>query len=184
MSHPIHTLKHEHRVIEQGLRALEGICLRFSSGQQVPPEVLAQLLDFIQVFADRYHHGKEERILFPALQQQGLPREGSALGLILHQHEAERKMMADLMRDIEAYRAGIPDAYWPFVETSRQLIGTLTRHIEEEDQVLFKLAEEMLDETEKAALGAAFEQAEAELGADVPEKYEQIAVELERAWAV
>ncbi|MFY9572632.1 MAG: hemerythrin domain-containing protein, partial [Blastocatellia bacterium] len=72
MTHPLHTLKHEHRVIERALRALDGVCARLQWGQQVPAEVLAQLVDFVSTFADRHHHGKEEACLFPVLQRHGI----------------------------------------------------------------------------------------------------------------
>jgi len=183
MSYPIHTLKHEHRVIEQGLRALAGVCLRFSSGEPVPPEALAQLLDFIRAFADRYHHGKEEAYLFPALERQGIVREGGPLAMMESEHQVERELVAELGRDFEAYQAGIPDAHWRFVETAGRFIDLLVGHIQREDQILFRIAEEVLDQTDQASLSAAFKQAEAEIGAGVLENYERIAAELERAWA-
>jgi hemerythrin-like domain-containing protein len=183
MSYPIHTLKHEHRIIEQGLRALDGICLRFSSGEQVPPEALAQLLDFVRTFADGFHHGKEEKYFFPILERQGIARKGGPLEIMEREHELERELLAELGNDVKAYQAGIPDSCWRFVETASRFIELLTGHIQREDQILFRIAEEVLDDTDKAALSAAFKQAEDEIGADVLEKCERIAAELERAWA-
>jgi len=184
MSYPIHTLKHEHRVIEQGLRALNGICLRFSSGEQIPAEALAQLLDFIRTFADRFHHGKEETYFFPVLEQQGVVRENGPLHIIESEHEIERELLAELDHQIRAYQAGIPDSRWRFVETAQQFIELLTGHIQREDQILFRIAEEMLDQTDIAALSAAFKQAEVEIGAGFLERCERAAAELEKAWAV
>jgi hemerythrin-like domain-containing protein len=54
-------------VIERALRALDGMCINLKSGGNVPPEALYQTLDFIQNFADRFHHAREETYLFPAL---------------------------------------------------------------------------------------------------------------------
>jgi Uncharacterized conserved protein len=47
MSRPTQILRHEHRVIEQALRALDGMCLNMKMGGNVPPEALYQILDFI-----------------------------------------------------------------------------------------------------------------------------------------
>ena len=183
MSYPIHTLKHEHRVIEQGLRALNGICLRFSSGEQVPAEVLAELLDFIRTFADRFHHWKEEAYFFPILEGQGIMRQGGPLEMMEKEHQLERELLAEMGSDVKAYRAGIPDACWRFVETATQFIELLTGHIQKEDQILFRIAEEVLDQADISALSAAFKQVEAEIGTDVLEKCERTAHDLEKAWA-
>ena len=48
MSRPTHLLRHEHRVIEQAMRALEGMCIRMMAGSDVPDEELSKLLDFIR----------------------------------------------------------------------------------------------------------------------------------------
>ena len=42
----------------------------------------------------------------------------------------------------------------------------------------------MLDEEDKVSLSESFKRARAELGADIYQKYEHIASELERSWAL
>src|SRR5262249_51591136 len=96
MSRPTHILRHEHRVIEQALRALDGICLKLKSGVNVPAEALCQILDFIQNFADRFHHAREVTYLFPALDQNGFQREGGAIGFLTREHDLERLLTAEL----------------------------------------------------------------------------------------
>ena len=183
MSHPIHLLKHDHRVIEQGLRALEGVCVRFAAGEQVPPAALGRLLDFIQTYADRHHHRREEEMLFPALERCGIPRAGGPLGAMLREHERERGLVEELGREVAAYQAGLPDARWRVVETARQMIELLVAHIQKEDQILFRIAEEVLDDADKEALSREFKQAAAQFGPGVLEQYERIAAELEQEWA-
>ena len=56
MARPTHLLKHEHRVIEQVMRALEGICVRLELKEVIPEADLIHLYDFIQIYADRFHH--------------------------------------------------------------------------------------------------------------------------------
>jgi hypothetical protein len=34
MSRPTHLLRHEHRIIEQAIRALEGMCIRMQTGNR------------------------------------------------------------------------------------------------------------------------------------------------------
>jgi hemerythrin-like domain-containing protein len=184
MSHPVHTLKHEHRVIELGLRTLDSLCLRLGSGQAVPLQVLVEVHDFIRTFADQYHHGKEELCLFPALKRQGIQCDGGPLCVLTHQHEIERELLSDLYLAIDEYGSGNPESTKRFMNTARRYIEMMTWHMEFEDQILFRLAEEILDDTEKIELGKAFKQMEDQFGQGTLEKYERMASELERNWAL
>ena len=118
MSRPTQILRHEHRVIEQALRALDGMCLTLKSGGNVPPEALYQILDFIQNFADRFHHAREATYLFPALGQNGFQKEGGALRFLTEEHELERLLTAELERAIGEYRHGDSSAVDRFVEAA------------------------------------------------------------------
>ena len=184
MTHPLHSLKHEHRVIERALRALDGVCARLQWGQHIPAEVLSQLVDFISMFADRYHHGKEEKYLFPVLERQGIVREGGPLTVIAQEHQIESDLTAEMRRAIEGYRDVDPEARQRFVEAARRYTDHLLGHIDKEDGILLRLADEILDEEDEASLREGFGKAEAELGAARYEKYERIASELEHSWAV
>ena len=182
MTHPLNVLKHEHRVIERALRALDGVCFRLEWGQHVPPEVLLQLVDFISTFADRYHHGKEERYLFPVLQRQGIQRDEGALGVIEQEHRIEGELAAEMGRAIIEYRDA--ESKQRFVVAARRYTAHLLGHIDKEDGILLRLADEILDDEDKASLREGFERADAELGAGANEKYDGIASELERVWAL
>jgi hemerythrin-like domain-containing protein len=184
MSRPTHILRHEHRVIEQALRALDGMCLNLKTGGNVPLEALYQVLDFIQNFADRFHHTREERYLFPALSRSGLQKEGGALGLLMGEHETERMLMAELELAIGEYGHGDSAAVDRFVEAANLYRDHLVGHMREEDAILFRLAEEVLDEAVKASLIQSFVQEEAQDCDGMVTRYERLAQELEKNWAV
>lgn len=183
MSLPLHTLKHEHRVIEIVLRGLRGGCARMESGERVPMEVVSEIIDFACGFANGYHHAKEESYLFPALHRQGIVLEGGALGALSHEHEVERALTTELERALRGPKEGDELAAQLFVEAATRYSDHLTGHIRHEDAILFRFAEEMLDEEEKRLLGDHFKLAATELGLDEIEKYERIATRLERDWA-
>jgi hemerythrin-like domain-containing protein len=184
MSRPTHILKHEHRVIEQGLRALDGMCLNLKTGGNVPPETLYQILDFIQNFADRFHHTKEETYLFPALSHNVLQKAGEALSFLMEEHETERMLIAELELAIGEYRHGDSAAVDRFVEAANLYCDHLVSHIRQEEAILFRLAEEVLDETVKASLIQSFAQENAQGGDGIVARYERLAQELEKNWAV
>jgi len=184
MSRPTHILKHEHRVIERALRALDGMCMQLKSGGSVPPEVLGQILDFIQNFANRFHHAREETYLFAALGNNGFQKEGGALGFLIGEHETERLLTAELELAIGEYRHGDSTAVNRFIEAAHLYREHMVGHMREEDAILFRLAEEVLDEAVKASLTQSFGQEEAQYCGGTVARYERLAQELERNWAV
>ncbi|GBC78681.1 Iron-sulfur cluster repair protein YtfE [bacterium HR08] len=182
MPGPVEILMHEHRIIERALRALRGVCQRLENGEAVPADVPAQLVEFIQTFADRCHHGKEEKHLFPTLEQCGVPRDGGPIGVMLYEHELGRGFVREMAEAASAYARG-ESAAARFVSAARQYMDLLAQHIYKEDNVLFQIAGNVLDAPTKTALAEAFEREEAELGLGTHEHYEALAGELERAWA-
>lgn len=184
MSKPFYILKHEHRVIERALRALDGMCMKLAGRGPVPPEALNELIDFITTFADHYHHGKEEKFLFPALERRGIPREGGPLGVMEHEHQVERKLITELRYSADAYREGDEKAARTFVEAARAYLSLLVSHIEKEDSVLFRIGEEILDDEDKAALAKSFSETDEALGGRTLEDYERAASALEEKWAL
>jgi hemerythrin-like domain-containing protein len=184
MSKPFHILKHEHRVIERGLRALDGVCIRLEGGNTVPAGVLFEIIDFTTAFADRCHHRKEETVLFPLLERCGIPRQGGPLGVMEYEHQIERQLIGDLRQTAALYREGDVTAAARFVEAARAFLQLLVGHIEKEDSILFTLGDEILDDEDKAALTESFKQVDADLGGRTPEDFERIASELEEKWAL
>lgn len=176
-------LSREHRMIECVLRALDGICLRVEQGENVPPGPLAEIVDFIGTFADGFHHEKEEQYLFPALEEYGVSRAGGPLGVMLHEHETGRQLVAEMSQAVQAYAEGEVRARNRFVAAARQYIELLGVHIYKEDNVLFKISESLLDSGRLASINEAFEQVALDFGADSYARYEQLAKELEKAWA-
>ncbi len=180
---PTHILRHEHRVIEQVVRALEGMCLRLRTGDSVPVEALTQALDFIQNFADRFHHTREEEYLFPALEQTDLA-EGRAIAFLCEEHQLERQLLAEFDLAIQEYRFAGADAVSHLTGVADQFCKHLTGHMQKEDSLLFRLTEEMLEEAEKIALMHNLSSESEAFGQTLIQKYERLAAELENDWAI
>ena len=70
-----------------------------------------------------------------------------------------------------------------FIESASKYSRHLLSHIDKEDQII-RLADELFDEKDLASLSAGFQLAESDFGAGAIEKYEGIASELERDWAL
>jgi hemerythrin-like domain-containing protein len=156
--------------------------MRFEGGDLVPAPALLEIVGFIRTFADRYHHGKEEALLFPALERRGITREGGPLGVMEYEHQVEREFTADLEQAIDLYKKGDCEAAQRFVEAARAYLRLLIGHIEKEDSVLFRIGDEVLDDDDKVALAASFTQTEAALGGRTLQDFERLASEIEEKW--
>ena len=132
MKHPIDELMRDHRLIEQVLDAIE------ATDSPRPVAFYEKVLDFITHYADERHHEKEEGMLFPALTDHGIPSNRGPIGCMLHEHE-DARMHTRRIREavaegntVAAARAG--DDY----------AALLRDHIAKEDNVLYKMALEIL----------------------------------------
>jgi hemerythrin-like domain-containing protein len=182
MSRPTHLLRHEHRVIHQAMHALEGMCFRMRAGIRVPHDELAKMLDFIRNFADGFHHAKEETHFFPALEQIGIKNENGPLAILRSKHQTERKLLSELSRAVGEYRRD-PAAYENFVSLAFQFKDLLIGHIQQEDTILFRLAEEMMDDQIKDSLNHALNGWNTD-AQKMAQHYERLANDLEKVWSV
>ena len=173
-------LRSEHRGIERMLRVLEVAADRVEGGQSVPGAVFTRVVEFIRGFADGCHHAKEERTLFPLLEERGIPRQGP-IGVMLREHEEGRRYVRAMAAAIEGYERGDPAARRALVENARGYTTLLRLHIMKEDNVLFPMSDRALSEEEQRGLVERFEEIEREeVGEGVHEKYHEMIDELER----
>ena len=76
------------------LDILERMSEKIVAGESVPTDHLEQVLDFLEVFADKCHHGKEkEKLLFAAMEEAGVPKEGGPLAAMFSEHDRGRQFI-------------------------------------------------------------------------------------------
>lgn len=134
----VQILMHDHIPILGALETMECLMSKRELGETVDYRDLETILDFLVEFADRWHHSKEERILFPALVEAGLPLEGGPVGMMLKEHEQGRALLRRLH---QALRANAIELFAFHAEMYRRL---LVDHIAKEEQILFPMAAGML----------------------------------------
>ena len=158
---PIKDLKMEHDAVRMTLRILDKICQQIEkSGEIMDLQHLDQLLEFFKVFVDKCHHGKEEELLFPALENVGVSRKGGPIGVLLHEHQQGREHVQAMKAALSQNTKGNRKAVAEFVKTARGYINLLDQHIDKENGVLFPLAEKHLSEQEQEKLWEGFEMIE------------------------
>jgi hemerythrin-like domain-containing protein len=172
-------LKAEHEGIKLMLGILDEICGRIESGKAVNLQHLEGILEFLKVFVDRCHHGKEEEILFPAMESAGIPKEGGPIGQMLIEHEQGRQLIGDMTRTLPTGTKEEWASASRFCETSRKYRELLTQHILKENQVLFQMADVRLTEIQQEKLFDEFEKVEeAKIGLGRHEEFHKLLDEL------
>lgn len=159
---PTEQLKEEHGGVKVMLRIIGKICERMESGKPVPVQHLEQILEFLKVFVDTCHHGKEEEHLFPALEAAGFPRDDGPVGQMLREHEQGREFVRGMGAAVKAYAGGATTGTADFISNARGYTQLLLTHIEKEDTVLYPIADARLTAETQAALAVAFERVEEE----------------------
>lgn len=177
---PTAELSHEHQAILRAIRILERMAERLETGRAVDPGHLAKAIDFLRVFADRCHHGKEESLLFPAMEKAGIPRQGGPIGVMLQEHATGRGYVAAMAAAAARLAKGDKAAAGPFVENARSYGALLTAHIHKEDRILFPMADARLTPAQQDELEAGFAEVEEKVfGRGKREEYIRLLEELE-----
>lgn len=104
----------------------------------VEPNKIMQSIVFLQVYADKYHHGKEEGILFRALSQKKLSEaDHNLMTELMMEHAIARKTINSLKIANENCINGKTDALSDILQLLNTLAELYPRHIEKEDKQFF-----------------------------------------------
>ena len=145
-------LRKEHDGILFGLQVLEKMAYQINDHQHADASDLKEMVNFLQLFADKCHHGKEEGLYFPSLENAGIKNEGGPIGQLLLEHTEGRKYIAHMNSATDdALQA---DA---FAAAATDYIHLMRGHIEKENQVLFNMGDKVLPPAEQKRLLEAFE---------------------------
>ena len=156
----VERLKAEHDLIERGINLLERAVARLEAGQPLPEGFPEWAPRFFQQFADQCHHAKEEDVFFPVLKQRGIPEQGGPLGVMLYEHGLGRDCVGRMR---EASQAQPFDAR-TFADAAMLYLPLLRQHIFKENNVLFRMAEQVMSEADDADVTGRFSQVEQERG--------------------
>ena len=173
----------EHEGIKLMLGILDSVSGRIESGQKLDVRDLQHIVEFLQVFADKCHHGKEEDILFPALVETGMPKDSGPIAVMLAEHEQGRGFIRGLADAVRRYGAGEAAANAAMVKNARDYVKLLALHIQKENTVLFPMADERLGARTQDALLEQFERLEVErIGVGKHEEFHRLLERLEKAY--
>jgi len=154
---PTRLLREQHKNILAVTDVLEEILERGRSSGSMDFDGVADCVAFIRLYADALHHGKEEDLLFPALEAAGMPHDGGPIAVMLSEHEQGRAYARAMADALPAARAGDELALRRLVHSAHGYVALIRAHILKEDQILFGIADHMIAEPVCRQLCAAYD---------------------------
>ncbi|MBD1399667.1 hemerythrin domain-containing protein [Pelovirga terrestris] len=169
----------EHQLILRMIALLEKNVALMEQGRFRNWQFFLDAVDFIRNYADRFHHAKEEDVLFVALINNGMPEKQSPIEAMHIEHDQGRAFVRNMADAAEKALAGEAGQIGIIAENANGYIDLLREHIDKEDTVLYPLAERILPDDVRAQMVDAYHRAE-EQTLGLEEKYQRLLAEYER----
>lgn len=138
----------EHKNIKRMLAVIRKYCYKIVKGEKVEYEVFYEIIGFIRNYADRHHHGKEETMLFGRMMEE---LGDAAVKLVRHgmlvEHDLGRLHTQELEIAVKKVIEGDEEARLDVIANAVSYTHLLYRHIQKEDDVVYKFARSKLSKT-------------------------------------
>jgi len=121
---------------------------------------IESVIDIIRNFADGLHHTKEENLLFPALGEKGFSLQQGPIGVMLHEHAEGRNYVKGMAENLELFKKGSKAAVALLYQNMLGYAELLDSHITKENNILFRMADNVLSDVEQKNLLKEFESIE------------------------
>ena len=162
----------EHRLIEQMIAIINRTLSLIDKEEKVDPVFIDIMVDFVQTYADRTHHGKEENILFKALKRKPLsPEDQQLMRNLIYEHAVGRKITKNIIAANRRYRNGDQQALATIGYGLRTLANFYPKHVEKEEKIFFPAVLRYFSEQEEHALLDAFGELDRKM---IHEKYNDV----------
>ncbi|PUE06023.1 hypothetical protein B9Z51_17415 [Limnohabitans sp. T6-5] len=152
MHNAIDTLRQEHDTIALALKILSRMDERITAEQITDIQDLSTVTDFLKAFGDTCHHGKEERVLFPAMQAEDPAQTQAPIQRMLDEHAQGRQHLANMQAALHPELKLVE-----FHEAARAYTTLLLAHIDKENTILFPMADRLLTVKQQTELAQAFD---------------------------
>ncbi len=153
----IERLKEEHENIRLMLNILNKICDKLQYRRELNQEHFSKIVEFLEVFVEKCHHGKEENFLLPVMLEIGVPQDKGPIAFILMEHKGLRRYFKDISVAFTRLQNGDSKASEQIAENLKKYIMLLGQHIEKENNIFFSLVDKLLPESKQKDLAEDFE---------------------------
>ena len=156
MANVLQALYSEHRSIAAVLHGMRYLVReQRSRDRSVDPRVFRAMLYYLDVFAEREHHPKEEDFLFPALRRRSAEA-GAVLDELGREHAHGERTIRELEQALLRYEEGGEREFLLFAAAVERYVSLYFEHMRKEEQLVMPLAEKTLTAADWSAIEDAF----------------------------
>jgi hemerythrin-like domain-containing protein len=160
----IEILVDEHKYIKIVLKEIRRQCVEIVRGKDIDFQLFYNIIDFVRNFADKYHHKKEEDRLFNIMAEQlGLGVESGTIAGMLMEHDIGRAHIIDLEKALWECEKGNMYVKVDIIANAIGYEQLLLKHIDKEDNAIYKHAERSLSKETLEKLNIEFEDIEKDI---------------------
>jgi hemerythrin-like domain-containing protein len=152
-SEPVQKLVAEHTLIKRLLALIPALCEKIEADLDGSRETVIQATEFIKQFADKFHHAKEEEILFAYAKGNS-----DILNVMYEDHKKGRYYVKSMLLGLET---GDPSFVTYSMKHYREL---LMEHIKKEDEILYPWIEKGMTMEQLKELEELFNATDASFG--------------------
>jgi len=135
----------EHEMIERAMEVLKANLGKVANGTYDKVQI-GRAIDFLLEFGDKIHNTKEEEFLFPLMGKRGAPTEGGPIGVMLLEHDMERKLLVKMQMALDTLSSSSDDEKALFVKEGLEYLTIRAEHIWKENDILYNMARQILNE--------------------------------------
>lgn len=151
MSKVVDILMKEHQFIAKVVEAVINEADKLEAGEKINELFFEQAIDFIVNYADKFHHSKEEDILFKTMCSDPGAMHCNPTEQMLYEHKIGRENVLKM-------KQGLADKNKKMLIEGAYGYGYLLRdHIVKEDSILYPMAEDIVGEKEMKQMAVSFE---------------------------
>ena len=144
----IEIMNNEHRDITRMLKIVRIGCYKVLKGEEINYDDFYKIMEFITEYADKHHHKKEEIILFnKMIEHLGMVSQKLVQNGMLVEHDLGRLHIAQLKEALEDVKNGNEERVLDVIANAISYTHLLERHIDKEDNVVYKYAQRELDKS-------------------------------------
>jgi len=175
---PTEILTQEHVLIRLMLDNVSVAVHRMELGGSPAKELFEKVIEFGQSFVHRFHHYKEEFVMFTRLAEKKQGAMDQTVKALRFDHERGLNYLGEIGRNLPGYAAGGEQETAIILSNLAGYVAMLRRHIYQEDHIFFPMAEKEFTAKEQAELVEAFKQVSGNLGGHFFETFEQAVLEM------
>ncbi len=141
----------EHKNILKVIKSLLEQCSKNEKGGEMNADFYRSAVDFIRNYADKFHHAKEEDILFAELNKDSANLHCNPTQQMLYEHDLGRQFVKELQTGLDQ------DDPAKALAGAKGYANLLKDHIFKEDNILYPMADEALSDKIKDEMLEKFE---------------------------